>query len=174
MGDTTAPTIGDLKITTKGVEKQLSTLNINKASGPDQIPNIFIKQTAKESASVLAAHFTQSLQTGNLPGDWLSADVSPILRKGDRGLASNYRPISLTCVCCKLMEQILVRHMLRHFDDENIISDKRHGFRKGHFCETQLITAVNNLLATGDVRNHVYIAIHIRNTAFAHRDWLYH
>ena len=54
---------------------------------------------------------------------------------------------------------LLVRHMLRHFDDENIISDKRHGFRKGHFCETQLITAVNNLLASGDVRNHVYIAI---------------
>ena len=99
LGDTTAPTIGDLKITTKGVEKQLSTLNINKASGPDQIPNIFIKQTAKESASVLAAHFTQSLQTENLPGDWLSADVSPIFRKGDRGLASNYRPVSLTCVC---------------------------------------------------------------------------
>ena len=74
LGDTTAPTIGDLKITTKGVEKQLSTLNINKASGPDQIPNIFLKQTAKESASVLAALFTQSLQTGNLPGDWLSAN----------------------------------------------------------------------------------------------------
>ena len=74
LGDTTAPSIGDLKITTKGVEKQLSTLNINKASGPDQIPNIFLKQTAKESASVLAALFTQSLHTGNLPGDWLSAN----------------------------------------------------------------------------------------------------
>ena len=56
--DTTAPTIGDLEITTKGFEKQLSTLNINKASGPDQIPNIFLKQTAKESASVLTALFT--------------------------------------------------------------------------------------------------------------------
>ena len=140
MGDTTAPTIGDLKITTKGVEKQLSTLNINRASGPDQIPNIFLKQTAKESASVLAALFTQSLQTEYLPGDWLSANVSPIFRKGDRGLASNYQPVSLTCVCCKLMEHILVRHMLKHFDDENIISNKRHGFRKGHSCETQLIT----------------------------------
>ena len=159
MCDTTAPTIGDLKITTKGVEKQLSTLNINKASGPDQIPNIFLKRTAKESASVLAAHFTQSLQTGNLPGGWLSADVSPIFRKGDKGLASNYRPVSLTCVCCKLMEQISVRHMLKHFDDENIISDKRHGFRKGHSCETQLNTTVNNLLASGDVGNHVDIAI---------------
>ena len=159
MGDTTAPTIGDLKITTKGVEKQLSTLNINKASGPDQIPNIFLKQTAKESASVLAALFTQSLQTGNLPDDWLSANVSPIFKKDDRGLASNYRPVTLTCVCCKLMEHILVRHMLSHFDDKKIISDKQHGFRKGHSCETQLITTVNDLLASADVGNRMDIAI---------------
>ena len=88
LGDTTAHT--DLKITTKGAEKQLSTLIISKASGPDQIPNIFLKQTAKESASVLAALFTQSLQTGNLPDDWLSANVSPIFKKVHKGLASNY------------------------------------------------------------------------------------
>ena len=78
LSDTTALTIGDLKIPTKGVEKQLSTLNINKPSGPDQITNIFLKQTAKESTSVLAGLFTQSLETGNLPDDWLSANVSPI------------------------------------------------------------------------------------------------
>ena len=44
-------------------------------------------------------------------------------------------------------------------DDENIISDKRHGFKKGHSCETQLITTVYNLLASADVGNRVYIAI---------------
>ena len=57
------------------------------------------------------------------------------------------------------MEHILVRHMLRHFDDTNIISDKQHDFRKGHSCETQLITTVNNLLASADVGNRVDIAI---------------
>ena len=57
------------------------------------------------------------------------------------------------------MEDILVRYMLRHFDDENIISDKQHGFRKGHSCETQLITTVNDLLASADVGNRVDIAI---------------
>ena len=48
--------------------------------------------------------------------------------------------------------------MLRHFDVENIISDKKHSFRKGDFCETQLITTVNDLLATADVANRVEIA----------------
>ena len=53
---TDSPSIGDLEITTKGVEKQLSTLNINEASGPDQFPNIFLKQTA----TALAPLCTQS------------------------------------------------------------------------------------------------------------------
>ena len=57
------------------------------------------------------------------------------------------------------MKHILVRHMLRHFDDGNIISDKQHGFRKGHSCETQLITTVNDLLASADVGNRADIAI---------------
>ena len=67
--------------------------------------------------------------------------------------------VSLTFVCCKLMEHILVTHMLRHFDNENIISDKQIGFRKGHSCETQLITTVNDLLASANVGNCVDIAI---------------
>ena len=49
--------------------------------------------------------------------------------------------------------------MLRHFDDRKIISDKQHGFRKGHSCETQLITTVNDLLASADVGNRMDIAI---------------
>ena len=57
------------------------------------------------------------------------------------------------------MEHILVRRMLRHFDNENIISDKQHGFRKGHSCKTQLITTVNALFASADVGNRVDIAI---------------
>ena len=52
------------------------------------------------------------------------------------------------------MEHILVRHMLRHFDDANIILDKQHGFRNG-----QLITTVNDMLASADVGNRVDIAI---------------
>ena len=60
----------------------------------------------------------------------------------------------------------LVFNGLRHFDDENIISDKRHGFRKGHSCETQLITTVNNLLASADVGNRVDIAILDFSNAF--------
>ena len=43
----------------------------------------------------------QSFNEGTLPSDWLKANIAPIYKKGDRSIPANYRPISLTSVCCK-------------------------------------------------------------------------
>ena len=107
-------------------EKQLLNLVANKASDPDQMPNTYLKTTAEHTA-------------GELPSDWLSANVSPIFKKGDKYIASNYRPVSLTCVCCKLLEHCIVKHIRDHLDLHNILTDRQHGFRARHSCETQLI-----------------------------------
>lgn len=149
----------ELHVTTRAVEKQLSQLIVSKASGPDQIPNYYLKETAEQTAPVLAALFSQSLRRGALPSDWVTANVSPIFKKGDRHMASNYRPISLTCVCCKLLEHIIVKHILDHLDTHDILTDKQHGFRSGHSCESQLIITIHDLLASVDVGERVDIAI---------------
>ena len=107
----------DLHITVEGVEKQLRNSVSSKASGPDQIPNMHLKTTAEQTAPILTLIFNQSLQTGELPSDWLSANVSPIFKKGDKHTAANYRPVSLTCVCCKLLEHCIVRHIRDHLDN---------------------------------------------------------
>ena len=51
--------------------------------------------------------FGKSLETGSLPDDWRRANISPIFKKGERSKPSNYRPISLTSMCCKVMEHII-------------------------------------------------------------------
>ena len=147
--------IRDLHITTKGVEKLLENLNVHKASGPDQIPNTILKNTAKQIAPVLQALFTQSLQQGTLPKDWTSANVSPVFKKGDRHAASNYRPISLTCVCCKVLEHIIVKHILDHLEKHNILVDNQHGFRSGHSCDSQLILTIHDIVTAADMGNRV-------------------
>ena len=81
-----------------GVEKLLDNINIHKASGPDKIPNIILKTCSKEISPALANIFQQSLDTGTLPNDWKNSNISPILKKGNKHMASNYRPISLTSV----------------------------------------------------------------------------
>ena len=76
----------------------------------------------------------------------LSALVTPVfIKKGDRNKAANYRPISLTVICCKLLEHILHSFIMRHLDAHNILTNVQHGFRKARSCETQLITAVDDI-----------------------------
>ena len=69
--------------------------------------------------------------------------VFPITR-GDRSLACNYRPVSLTCVPCKLLEHIVCSNIMAHLDEHKLLSDKQHAFRKWHSCETQLATVIND------------------------------
>ena len=141
------------------MEKLLSNIKTNKAAGPHKIPNTFLKETASELAPVLSSIFNQSMTTGVLPDDWLTANVSPVFKKGDRNLAVNYRPVSLTCVCGKLLEHIVVKHILKHLEQYNILTKFQHGFRSGHSCETQLILTTHDLLRAHDAGTRTDIAV---------------
>ena len=59
-------------------------------------------------------------------------------------MACNYRPVSLTCVPCKLLEHIVCSNIMAHLDEHKLLSDKQHAFRKRHSCETQLVTVIND------------------------------
>ena len=74
----------------------------------------------------------QSLNTGTLPNDLLTANITPVYKKGNRSVLSNYRPISLTSVCNKVMEHIVFHSIMQHVQDHGILSEFQHGFRPGY------------------------------------------
>ena len=98
------PTISPLVIETPGVEKLLVSLNPGKASGPDEIPARILQALLSENAPVLTTIFRQSIQSGNLPYQWKKAGIALVFKKGRRSVPSNYRPVSLTSISCKLLE----------------------------------------------------------------------
>ena len=106
-----------IEITESGITKLLSELNADKAPGPDELSNLglLLKNVAKEISPFLKDIFEQSIQTGKLPDEWVEANVAPVFKKGDQHTASNYRPISLTCVCAKLLEHIICKSIMSHF-----------------------------------------------------------
>ena len=69
---------------------------------------------------------------------------NPLFKNGDRSLACIYRPVSLTCVPCKLLEHIVYSNIMAHLDEHKLLSDEQHAFRKWHSCETQLATVIND------------------------------
>ena len=90
------------------------------------------------------------------------ANVAPIFKKSNRGLAENYRPVSLrTCITitCRLFEHIVCRHILDHVEDHKILTNLQHGFRSGRSCETQLITTTHDLLSSFNSKSQIDVAI---------------
>ena len=100
---------------------------------------------AREFAPVLHYIFDQSLNSGDLPADWTLANVAPIFKKGSKLQAVNYRPVSLTCITCKLFKHMVCKHILGHLEEHGILTDLQHGFRTGRSCETQLITTFQDI-----------------------------
>jgi len=135
----------NVAISEDGVKKLLFTLDPSKSYGPDNIPARILKHCCDEVSPILTVIFTQSLTTGNLPEDWLTANVTPIFKKGNRADPSNYRPISLTSICCKLLEHIIYHCVMEHLTAHEILTDKQYGFRPNHSCETQLLNIVEEI-----------------------------
>ena len=79
--------------------------------------------------------------------------MTAIFKKGEKFKASNYRPVSLTSICCKIQEHVITSNVLKHLDEHNILTDCQHGFRARRSCETQLLTLAQELLAGLDKKH---------------------
>ena len=137
------PDINPILVETNGVLELLQSLNIHKACGPDEIPAHLLKE-AKEIAPSLSFIFQASLQQCTVPLDWKRANIVSLFKKGDRSTPSNYRPVSLTYICSKLLEHIVYSHIHAHLTKYNVLCDQQHGFRQRRSCETQLLLTVND------------------------------
>ena len=76
---------------------------------------------------------------------WNSANVSPIYKKGDISAAANYRPISLTCILCKVLEHIIASNVVKHLNSNRLMYNLQHGFQERRSCETQLVSLIEDL-----------------------------
>ncbi|KFV61625.1 RNA-directed DNA polymerase from mobile element jockey, partial [Dryobates pubescens] len=90
------------------VRALLSHLDTHKSVGPDGIHPRVLRELADELAKPLSIIFLQSWLTAEVPDDWKRANVVPIHKKGRMEEPGNYRPVSLTSVPGKVMEQIMV------------------------------------------------------------------
>jgi Reverse transcriptase (RNA-dependent DNA polymerase) len=92
---------------------------------------------------IIAMIYRKSLNEG-------SANVVPIFKKGSRKSAGNYRPISLTCIACKILESILKDDITSHLARNKIISSTQHGFRKGRSCTSNLLEFMEVVTKSAD------------------------
>ena len=130
------------------MSKQLLKLNPGEAAGPDNISPRILKELHNKIAPILTDIFNKSLSEGIVPDDWKNAYVTPVYKKGPECKLENYRPISLTCICCKVLEHSITSNTMSYHDQNNHLFHNQHGFRSRVSCETQLIQFTQDLYDT--------------------------
>ncbi|VDM03304.1 unnamed protein product, partial [Schistocephalus solidus] len=92
---------------------ELLKLEGTKSPCPDVIPLELLKELAVELSESLCLLVRASFAAGRLPPDWETAWIFPIHKSGSRASANNCRPVSLTYICCKIMEPTIKRELIQ-------------------------------------------------------------
>ena len=127
------------------VREVLESLDGSSSMGPDDLHPKFLKMCSSSLARPLSVIFESSLREMSLPVIWKDSLVVPIYKKGKRQDPLNYRPISLTSVCCKSMERIISGSLTEYFESSLILSEDQFGFRAGRSTEDQLLLTYDYL-----------------------------
>jgi hypothetical protein len=94
--------------------------------------------------------FKLSYRTGELPKSWKEANITALFKKGKRSDPSNYRPVSLTSIACKIMEKLVKSVMIEHLATGNMFTDCQHGFTRNKSCTTNLLETLDALTGALD------------------------
>lgn len=147
-------TVQSFYITPTDVESIITKIDLNKNGGPDGIPNFFLRQTCKQISIPLSMIFNRSLRSAIYPEEFKTSFVTPIFKKGDESLVSNYRPICMSNSIAIVFEKIVNLHLMSVVESQ--ITPKQHGFMRNKSTNTNLIEYVSYVSSALDERSEVH------------------
>ena len=114
--------------TSEKVSDILSSLNIEKFTGPDELPNMFLKNCSETVCVPLSLLFRKIPNKGGFHTQWKTSIVCPLYKEGDRSSAEHYRPICLLSNVSNFLGRVVFNRIFE--STQHLISDNQYGFRK--------------------------------------------
>ena len=137
-----------IQVSSEEVVSLLSQLDTSKATGPDKLPAIILKNCAKSLSPSLSAFINFSLKTGLYLSEWKEANIPPVHKNGPRADVLNYRPISLLPIVSKIQEKCVACRLVPHISD--ILHTVQYGFQAGVSCASQLAEVFHDIASLLD------------------------
>ena len=144
--------ISTFDINMNEIKDIINGLSTKKAHGPDHISVNMVKLCGHHLYVPLKIIFINILETGIFPDQWKEANVTPVHKKNDKQIISNYRPISLLPVLAKVFERIIFKNLYNYLVSNNLITKNQSGFRPGDSCTNQLLSLVHEIQTAFDHR----------------------
>jgi len=136
--------LDDVKFSSSEIYKCLKKCKPKKSCDLDGFNSFLLKQLAPSMSYPISLLFNSLMSTGSLPTAWKKTVISPIFKKGSSSDPANYRPVSISSTFCKLMERVIVTHMLLHLERHNLLSKEQHGFLQKRSTLTNLTETMND------------------------------
>ena len=127
-----------IQLTQKDVSDLIKCLDISKATGPDHVSHVMLKQAGDIIVPSLTRLFNFSLDSGIFPEMWKRANVTPLHKKNDNAVLDNYRPVSLLSCVGKIFEKGVFKYTFNFLRETGAISLKQSGFIPGDSTSFQL------------------------------------
>ena len=139
--------LDEIYLSPGSVASVLIDLNTS-AAGPDGLHPHLLRACSAALSLPLYILFERSLQEGVLPILWKNSIVAPLNKNGSRCDPLNYRPVSLTSVCCKVLERVIVSQLMDYLELNGLLSLHQFVFCKG--VEDQLLVIYGEVVELVD------------------------
>ena len=137
----------NISVTAKMVRKIVMNLDLSKASGPDCIPVVVLKNYELELSYILAELFNKCLKESCFPDCWKVSSVVPVFKNvGEKSTAKNYCPDSLLSVVSEVFDKLVNNRIVDHLDKCGLFSDFQYGFRSSQSTADLLTVVLVELL----------------------------
>ena len=140
------PCLGDdgIDISAEEVHAAILKAKPSRALGPDGIATIMLKHLGPTGIRYMTVVFNLCLTSFNIPDIWKVGKIIPVHKQGkpnDQG--ESYRPITLLSPVVKILEALVLPHLIEHLP----LADHQHGFRSGRSTTSALCELTTHIAA---------------------------
>ena len=161
----------NISVTPKMVKKVVTNLDLSKASGPDCITVVVLKNCEPELSYILAELFNKCLKESCFPDYWKVSSVVPVFKNvGERSTAKHYCPVSLLSVVSKVFKKLVNNRIVDHLEKCGLFSDFQYAFRTSR-STADLLTVKSDRIARAFNRSRATRAVALDISKTFHRTW---